>query len=102
MLSREELFYMFDMLNGAIITDDEFSNNRLAGFLSHYVEEADRWDSLGEKWQVDPDKLVKKIMSLPYPTLKKVVTSIVLFWEKNEGDLNKAVNEILAILKEGD
>lgn len=61
LFSESELNYIYDMLNSTLIIASQFSVRTL---LAAQVEEADRYEKLGEKWGVSPSELSKKISSL--------------------------------------
>ncbi len=61
MFSEDELNYIYDMLNSTLIQADQCSVRTV---LAAEVEEADKYDGLGEKWGVNAQELAAKISGM--------------------------------------
>lgn len=57
-----ETMYLADLLNGTLYVPQRLDD--LPGTLAHEVRDGDRYDRLGEKWQVDAEALAVKIEAL--------------------------------------
>lgn len=84
--TNAEWSYMADALNGTIITP-EF--RCIPGALIASVEDSDRYDGLGEKWNVDVKKLIYKIEDLTAAQVDAVFARVEAFWDSEEKDLDK-------------
>lgn len=84
--TKAEWSYMADSLNGTIVTP-EF--RCIPGALVASIEDSDRYDGLGEKWNVDVKKLIYKIEDLTAAQVDAVFTRIEEFWDSEEKDLDK-------------
>lgn len=78
--SESELNYIYDMLNGTLLTP-ELS---FKVFLISEIEDADKFDRLSEKWNVDIEKFLNKLNALSEFECYAVCKIAEEFWEKGK------------------
>ena len=84
--SPGEWSFLADSLNGTM-TDGSFRCN--AGALAYHCLEANRLDTLGEKWEIDVLDLMDKIQDLTAAQVEALYFRVEQFWEDEDGDLEE-------------
>ena len=78
--------YLADALNGTIVTP-EFICNKQA--LAASVQDADDFDNLGQKWEVNVPNFVETILGLTGAETYTVFRHVHNFWNDENRDLEK-------------
>ncbi|QNB44861.1 hypothetical protein BR63_00045 [Thermanaerosceptrum fracticalcis] len=81
LFSENELSYIYDMLNSSLILADQFPVKNL---LAAQVEDADKYEGLGAKWEVSAPDLAKKISELTEFQAYTLAKMSDEFWAKNK------------------
>jgi hypothetical protein len=80
LLSEAEWNYLRDMLNGTIVD----AGADFAAYLAMDVEDANRLDGLGEKWEIDASALAQKLKSLSFFHGYAIIKAVDEWWAKND------------------
>ena len=80
----DEWKFLADSLNGTMI-DDVFRCN--VGALIAHCDDADQYDSLGQKWHVDLNALKQKISKLSGANIDAIYTRVEDFWADGSADI---------------
>lgn len=84
-LTEQEWKYLADSLNGTLALGSfRYSNSVLAAG----VEDSDRLDGLGSKWDVDVKVLTEKILAMTAAQIDVIYTRVEGFWNNPEKDLD--------------
>lgn len=86
MFTPNEWKYMADSLNGTMITV-EFRCNPSA--LNASIEDSDRCDGMGAKWEVNVPELISKVKKLTGAQTDAVFTRISEFWYGEDKDMEE-------------
>ena len=84
--SPGEWSFLADSLNGTMTTDSFRCNG---GALAYHCLEADRLDTLGEKWEIDVLDLMDKIQDLTAAQVDAVYFRVEQFWEDENRNLEE-------------
>ena len=84
--NEAEIKYLVDMLNSTII-DPQFAGK--PELLAHEVEDADKYEGLGEKWAVDSQSLLEKVNSLSPGSCMFLQQEIRRWWDNQTGGENE-------------
>ena len=87
--SPGEWSFLADSLNGTM-TDGSFRCN--AGALAYHCLDADKLDTLGEKWEIDVLDLMDKIKDLTAAQVDAVYFRIEQFWNSEDKNLEEFAN----------
>jgi len=93
--SRSELSAMIDTLNGTMFQSQFASKPQM---LAYEMEDGDKYDEIGEKWEIDVDLLVNKIKLLNPASCYFMQEEINRFWynENEYGGPGKKLDNFLA------
>lgn len=84
-LTEQEWKYLADSLNGTLALGSfRYSSSVLAAG----VEDSDRLDGLGSKWDVDVKVLTEKILAMTAAQIDVIYTRVEEFWNNPEKDLD--------------
>ena len=81
---EKEKKYMVDMVNGLLRSSVLSARD----FVKITISDSDNWDRLGEKWNVDVNKLIEKVEKLEDSEIEVVVNSLYKFWDNDKRDLH--------------
>jgi hypothetical protein len=81
-----EWMLMADSLNGTIASADF---RCYPSALAANIEDSDKFDNIGAKWNVDVKKLIYKIEDLTAAQVDAVFARVEAFWDSEEKDLDK-------------
>lgn len=87
--SPEEWKYIADSLNGTII-DGDF--RYFSGALVANIEDADKYEMLGGKWNVDVKKLCDKVSRLSCSSIDAIYRRVEAFWNDSLIDMDEWAN----------
>ena len=87
--SCEEWKYIADSLNGVII-DGDF--RYISSALVANIEDADKYEMLGSKWNVDVKKLCDKISRLSCSSIDAIYRRAEAFWNDSLIDMEEWSN----------
>lgn len=78
--------FLADSLNGMVV-DEVFRCN--VGALVAHCEDADQYDFMGQKWNVDMEVLKQKIRKLAGANIDAIYARVEEFWAKPETDIDE-------------
>lgn len=78
--------FLADSLNGTVV-DEVFRCN--VGALVAHCEDADQYDFMGQKWNVDMEVLKQKIRKLAGANIDAIYARVEEFWAKPETDIDE-------------
>lgn len=82
----EEWSFLADSLNGTMTTDAFRCN---AGALVHHCQDAEELDGTGQKWEIDIEKLVRKVEKLTGAQVEALYFRVESFWEDDNRNLEE-------------
>ncbi len=77
--------YLVDILNGTLITTNVYLKNSLK--LS--ILDANLYEQIGLKWNVDVDQLIKKIDELSEFAVYVLMKKVYAWWDNNNRDIDE-------------
>lgn len=80
LFTKSELSLIADAENGTMITPQYWGNKRM---LLIQLEDANQFDNISEKWDVDFDNLIGKIKNIPDSLLLFLHEEIYRFWNES-------------------
>lgn len=82
----EEWSFLVDSLNGTMTTDSFRCN---VGALVHHCRDAEELDGIGQKWEIDIEKLVSKVEKLTGAQVEALYFRVESFWEDDNRNLEE-------------